>query len=462
MVGEKAKILIVDDDRDLANSLKDLLAGEYDPYWADNPAQAVAAIKKDLFSLVICDLALDEKSGPESGLKLVAELATFDPALRIIVLTGHSSEDYGVRALAAGAHSFLGKPARPDFLKILAADGVSQTGLRRLRLASQDQVARAFTSINVCGASHQAESLRREIAFYATTDSPLLIIGESGVGKSRAALLIHQASKRSAARFVCAQPNNLSAEMALSELFGHKKGAFTGADQDRSGLLKQADGGTLLIDEIDALPLEGQTRLLGALQDGRFRPLGSDVEVSSNFRLITTTNQNVETLLRTGKLREDFYYRVAHSVLSLPPLRDRLVDLPSLFSQVMADSGESFVALGEAALELCQRYKWRGNLREFAAVVYQGAARARFAGRSEILPEDLKFLTPSENNTDRGDLFERPFHELVEKYKRHLAVEALAKHQGNLSRTAEALRIDRATLRKILMAEGNTLLEEKP
>jgi DNA-binding NtrC family response regulator len=228
-----------------------------------------------------------------------------------------------------GAASFLEKPADPEHLAALLKDACAQAELRRAYNELKNEGSRAGLS-ELSGISVALQKLREEIEFVATTNQPVLLLGETGTGKSLCARLIHDLSKRRTRKCIYYQPNFGGGDIVQSELFGHTKGSFTGAVENRRGLVVEADGGTLFIDELDAVPAETQVKLLDLVQEQRIRPIGSDVYQKVDCRCIAATNRPIQEALDSGLIRRDLHHRLAHCVISIPPLRERLEDLPLL------------------------------------------------------------------------------------------------------------------------------------
>lgn len=398
--------------------------------------------------VVVLDLGLDEKRGVESGFELLAALQKRDPTCRIIVLTGHGGPRFGVRALSMGAASFLEKPADIMHLKELIRDGITQCELKRSynAIAADD---RSRLASMLTGSSSCMCELREGAAYAARTAQPVMITGETGSGKGVCALAIHRLSVRCARNFVKYQPGLGAADLVNSALFGHLKGAFTGAGESRAGLLLEAHGGSLFLDEVDELPAGTQVALLGALQEKRFRPVGSDVERESDFRLLCASNQDIEMCLESGKLRRDFYHRIAHLSLRMPALRERREDLPELAETILArlreKEGLNVFKVNEAAIRELQSRDWPGNVRELEAVLEHAAFKTSFSGRSVIETDDIKPLKHASAPQQSRD-----FHSQVASFKLKLIEEALRRHGGNQVRAADELKLDRSTMRRLL------------
>jgi DNA-binding NtrC family response regulator len=379
-------------------------------------------------------------------------LLTIDSSTRIIVLTGHGSVTTGVKCLGLGAASFLEKPPEIEHLRALVLDGANQAKLKRayLTLKRSDHLG---IEGELIGSSSAIQNLREQILYAAQTNQSIFIAGETGSGKSFCANLIHKYSKRSGSNFVRYQPNYANADLTNSDLFGHVKGAFTGANENRTGLISEAEAGTLFLDEIDELPLETQITLLGVLQERKFRALGSTHEEIADFRLLCASNQDIQKSIKDRKIRSDFYHRVAHSIINVAPLRERSEDLEALALSILAKLRDReqlrVYSLDLEATNKLTSYAWPGNIRELEAVIEGACYRAHFSDRTFISSTDLQIHGSEQNSATN-----LPFHEQVENYKLQLIKQALNKHNQNQVYAARELMMERSTLRRILAREG--------
>lgn len=452
-----SKMLIVDDDQDARESLARALK-QYrlavDIFLAADVKSAMELAGKEDLDLAIVDLCLDLKQGVESGFELIKALKQNKKNIKIIVLTGHSSVAHGVRALQLGASSFLEKPANIEHLIALCQDALSQVAiLKSLEELKVDRQQLEVEKIFV-GNSDAVKKLRSEVLYAVSHNQPVYIYGETGTGKGLCAQSIHNLAIHNSGtaknRFIRYQPSLAAAAVAASELFGHLKGSFTGALEEREGLLKRADGGTLFLDEVDELSLDLQVSLLGVLQDKHFRALGSDKEIKSDFRLISASNRPIEESFNLGKLRKDFYHRCAHCKIELPPLRNRKQDILPIaedqLKKLVEREGLEVFDIASSAKEALQSYEWPGNIRELLATVESAVYRARFNGHDIIQVEDLDFsIAASKNKSDSRTLYDK-----VDEYRKQLCLEALEAAGQNQVQASKNLGIDRATLRRIL------------
>ena len=444
-------VLLIDDDCELLNSLARALSPRIAPLrvgGASSVDGALALFRRHRPRVVVVDLCLDEKQGAESGFQLIAHLRSLDESSRIIVVTGHVSLSHGVRALRLGASSFVEKPVDPESLAPIIVDAAQHAALRR-EFDRLPQTYGPSPLAQLIGRSDAIKSLRDRISFIATLPQPVLILGETGTGKGLCARLIHECSPRRPRRFVHAQPNFGGGDLAQNELFGHIKGAFTGAVDSRAGLAVEAHEGTLFLDELDEFSHEIQVRLLDLIQERRVRPVGADSFRSVDCRFLAAMNRPLDEALAGNRIRRDLYHRVAHNVVHLPPLRERPEDIPDLCEAMLGSMrARELVRVFEVESDVLDSFtarRWPGNIRELQGVLENAAYHAHYHGRSAISREDL----PSTSGTLASE--ERPsFHERTERFKRHLVEEALALCDGSQVRAARMLGLDRGTLRRIV------------
>ncbi|MDZ4787008.1 MAG: sigma-54 dependent transcriptional regulator [bacterium] len=444
-------ILLVDDDEDALLSLVRALKATI-PDLSFNAAtkaeMALQLIKEKSPQVLVTDLCLNELEGPESGFNLLKEALKIDSTMRAIILTGVDSPKAGIKCLELGASSFIEKPADISHLSALIKDGVSQAILKR-DFAELNQKLQQPSLSNIIGSSDLAKKLRAEIQYAASNNQSILITGETGTGKGLCALAIHKLSKRSAQKFVRYQPSYATFDLVNSDLFGHVKGAFTGAEASRHGLISESRAGTLFLDEIDELPNENQVLLLGVLQEKIYRSVGSNQELEADFRLISATNNDLSKTIESKKLRLDFYHRIAHAQIHVPALRERIHDIKELSEHFLTNLRESesvsVFELEDTAISKLHDYKWPGNIRELQAVIEGAAYRAQFEGRNFIAYRDLEIGNLSKNSQTLQN-----FHSQVEDFKSNLIKHALARNQGNQLKASQELGMDRTSLRRII------------
>lgn len=448
----KECVLFVDDDEETLQSLLRSLGrnGFSTPVEiALNAEDALRIAGLSAPAVAVVDLELEKKQGPEGGLKLIHDLLLRLNTVRIIVLTGHGEERYGIEALKRGAVSFIAKPAETVHLQALMEDGLNYARLRNRIKKLEEEISGSLPQVGLSSKNPAMKKVLEEVRFAATTSQPVLIIGETGVGKGIVAQAIHELSRKNKP-FVRAQPTYGSFDLIQSELFGHEKGSFTGAVAERRGLIEEANSGTLFLDEIDSLPPETQVMLLNVIQERKFRRVGSMKDRTSDFRLVAATNKSLDELRE--KIRADLFHRIAYLVLSVPPLRDRREDIDSisltLLLQLSSQERLGVTRISPEARARIMAYDWPGNVRELCAVIEQAAFRARYVGRSTIEPEDIYLDSTSEqvvNYKNKGD-----FRSQVDSYEQSLIKQALRDSNQNLSETARRLGVDRTQLKRML------------
>jgi two-component system response regulator GlrR len=441
-----AKILVVDDDAGLRTLMKVRLeAAGYSVTLAEAGAEALARAAEEVYELAIVDLKMEGMD----GITLLEKLLGIHPTLPVIILTAHGTIASAVEATKKGAYDYVTKPFDPKDLLHRLEKALEVRRLKgeveRLRSLVQER----YHFENIIAPSEKMQQILRQVAQIAATDSTVCLYGESGTGKELIARALHVASHRASGSFVAINCGAIPEGLLENELFGHVKGAYTGADRTKNGFLQQADGGTLFLDEIGELPLALQVKFLRVLQEREFYPVGASQPTRVDVRLVVATNQDLAKAVAAGKFREDLYYRVHVVPVFLPPLRERPEDIPLLahyflqkFNQEMGKEVQSFAPEGLQQLML---YDWPGNVRELANVV----ERAVVLSTGEIITSDLLLLGNKESQKS-------PRHEPLklkearEQFEKAYLVQALTTVKGNVSRAAELAGKDRAEFYKLL------------
>ncbi len=362
------KILIVDDEKAIRNSIKDILEMEdYSVETAENGVEAVAKASKEKFDAIICDIKMPEMDGIEVLDRLVAD-GIESP---VIMLSGHGDLETAVTCIKKGAFDFISKP--PDINRILItiknatdkANLVTQTRILKKKVYGQD----------IVGSAEAVGHLKDMIAKVAPTSASVLITGPNGSGKELVAQNLYQMSNRSMGPYVEVNCAAIPPELIDSELFGHKKGSFTSAIRDHKGKFEQADGGTIFLDEIGDMSLAAQAKVLRVLQEKKLTPVGGDKEISVDVRVIAATNKNLREEIEKGNFREDLYHRLSVIVIKVPTLEERREDIPELIShfaeRIASDSGEPVRSFSPEAVKLLKEKNWPGNIRELRNVVHR-------------------------------------------------------------------------------------------
>ncbi len=430
-------ILVVDDERIVRESLyKWFLEDGYRVSTAENAAEALKKLQKESFDLAFVDI----KMPGMDGLELQRRLKDIDKSLTVVIITAFASVESAVQALKEGAYDYVTKPIDPDELSHIVNNIMNQKKIIVENIHLKQKIDELTQFDEIVGESPQIKKVFELISTVAKTDTTVLIRGESGTGKELVARAIHAHSSRKYFPIIPENCGALHDNLLESELFGHEKGAFTGAQYRRKGKFEMADGGTIFFDEIGNISEKLQVDLLRVLETKQFTRLGGEQIINVDVRVICATNRDLELAVKEGKFREDLYYRLNVFTIFLPPLRERRSDIPLLvqhfvkkFSQIM---NKPIFQVESDAMDVMVRYDWPGNIRELANAI----ERAMVVGvPPTIRTEDLPFqLTNGNENRANG--------ETLEDVERIHILKQLNSHKWNISRTAEALKIDRATL----------------
>lgn len=436
MSQEEAKILIVDDEKPVRDSLSGWFAE--DGYLVETAVDGREALEKLQNTRV--DLALlDLKLPGMDGLELQRRIREVDPELTIIIITAYATIESAVQALKAGAFDYITKPFDPDALSRLIRSALRYRQLTQENIQLRQKISDLTAPDELIGDSPALQKVKEMMRTVAATDTTVVIHGESGTGKELVARAIHNNSNRRYFPIVPVNCGALPESILESELFGHEKGAFTGAHQMRKGKFEIADGGTIFLDEIASISMKTQVELLRVLETKQFTRLGGNKVIKVDFRVICATNKNLEAAVEEGTFREDLYYRLNVFSIYLPPLRERRADIPLLsrhFLQKFALAmSKPIREISPEAMDILVRYDWPGNVRELENAI----ERAVVIGKPpSIQQHDLPMTL------ERADMLQSS-DALVDVEKRHIA-KILEKYEWNISRAAEALKIDRVTL----------------
>ena len=444
----KSKLLIVDDDDEIRTQMRWALAGDYEVCLASDRASAVETVRNQSPLVVLLDLGLPPNpASPEEGLSALSEILAIDPLTKVVIVSGQGEKDVALRAVGTGAYDFVNKPADPEELKILLRRAFHVAQLEReYRQMQQRLKVDAFEGM--LGSGTRMQSVFNAIRKVATTDAPVLILGESGTGKEMTARAIHERSNRREGPFVAINCSAIPEALIESELFGHEKGAFTGAHATRKGRIEMAAGGTLFLDELGEIPLLLQVKLLRFLQDQRIERVGGRQEIVVDTRIVAATNADLKKGMASGTFREDLFYRLAVVQINLPPLREReddvLVLAQDFLRQFSGESGKDGLAFAPDAIRAIRQHDWPGNVRELQNRV----RRAVIMGGKRITAEDLELVA------GRGAAVGSTQREARENLERDMIRAALRKHGGKMSATATELGISRPTLYELIEKLG--------
>ena len=431
----KPKILVVDDDEQIRDLLVQILErANYNAYQAKDAAALREMYERIQPHVVLLDFKLPDAN----GMDLLPQIKKEWPETEIIMLTGHATYDVAVEAVKRGAFHFQEKPFDAESLMNLIKRAVEMRSLRE--------------AVSSSGSIFQCEAMKavvRTIRRVAPSDVSILITGESGTGKEVIADLIHTSSARAAGPLIKINCAALPRELIESELFGSVKGAFTGATADRDGLFRQAEGGTLLLDELSEMPIDTQSKLLRVLQEKEVRPVGGRTSFKTDCRIIAATNRKIEDAMREGKLREDLYYRISAVSVHLPPLRERREDILPLanvfLKRFAAQANRDIVGFSQDAAERLQGFDWPGNVRQLQNEVQRGVLLCE--GKL-VEAADLS-ITARLNESSQDASFT-----LLEGVERNTIVQMLKETGGNKLETAKRLGIGRQTLYNKIKAYG--------
>ncbi len=447
----KARILVVDDERSVADALE-LILGEagYILSTAQSGREAGELLTGRPFNLVFVDLRLSDIT----GIELLTRIKNDSPETEVILMTGYGSVDVTVEAIKKGAYYYLEKPFTPDQVLMLAERALQLAAMRRENLTLKQTRNNESETFGIIGRSPQMRQIFETIRATASSDASVLIEGESGTGKELIANAFHlqsQRSKRPYTRINCAA---IPTELIESELFGYKKGAFTGADRDKRGLIEVSDGGTLLLDEIAEMPVHLQTKLLRVLQERKLRRLGDEREIEVDFRLLAATNRSTLQAVEEGLLRKDLYFRISTIKIEVPPLKERPDDLALLaehFLQRYAGKYQASVrSISPAAYALLMQYEWPGNVRELESVIERAVL---FCQGAQLLGEHL----PQQLQTAQAESFKCvfPSYLTLAEIEREAVNQTLERTGGNIKKTAQILNLHRPTLYRMLKRMGS-------
>jgi len=427
------KVLIIEDDPDVRLGCEQAL--QLEGIQTDSVASAEAArplLGRDFRGVIVSDIRLPKMD----GMSFLREVLALDPQLPVVLITGHGDISMAVQAMKDGAHDFIQKPFSPEYLVEVVRRALEKRQLTlevrdlRNRLDGRDQI-----EARLIGNAVSMQKLRTLISGLADSAADVLIQGETGTGKELVARCLHEASSRRKGNFVAINCGGLPETLFESEIFGHEAGAYTGASKRRIGKIEYANGGTLFLDEIESMPVPMQIKLLRVLQERTLERLGSNTQIPVDCRVVAATKEDLRALSEQGRFRADLYYRLSVATVPLPPLRERREDIPLLFQhfllQAAARHGRPVPPCDAAAIRQLMAYHWPGNVRELRNV----------ADRCVL---GIESGAPPFGN--EGDDHLRPLAETVNAFERALIAEALQRHQGSLSRSAEALGVAKTTL----------------
>jgi two-component system NtrC family response regulator len=445
----KPKLLIVDDDEEIRTQMKWALAKDYEILLAGDRTTATELFHSAQPLVVLLDLGLPPNPvSPDEGLAVLSELLSLDNLVKVIIITGQGEKDNALKAVGAGAYDFLGKPVDMDELK-LALKRCFYTAQLEREYRDMQRRFQDGSFEGMLGTNARMQSVFDSIRKVATTDAPVLILGESGTGKEMAAQAIHHRSSRRDGPFVAINCSAIPESLIESELFGHEKGAFTGAHVQRKGRIESSAGGTLFLDEIGEIPLPLQVKLLRFLQEQRIERVGGRQEIHVDARIVAATNADLKRGMSGGTFREDLFYRLAVVQIVLPSLVDRGDDI-RLLAQAFLDrfsdqNKKTGLTFGPEALRSIRQYSWPGNVRELQNRVQRAVI---MCSGKRLTPEDLEL------NRDPESAPSTSLKKAREALELEMIQTSLRRHSGKITAAATELGISRPTLYELMAKLG--------
>ena len=446
---DKPKLLIVDDDEDLRTQMKWVLARDYEVSLAEDRPSALETVRTRKVRVVTLDLGLPPwPASVEEGFATLAEILLIDPFIKVIIVTGRGEKEHALRAVADGAYDFLYKPVEIEELKVLLKRAFYLSGLEREHQKLQPTVGpEAFQGI--LGTSPKMQEVLAAVRKVATTDVPVLIVGDSGTGKELVANAIHRLSRRKNHPFVVINCGAIPENLLEAELFGHEKGAYTGAHVQRRGRVEAAHGGTLFLDEIGELSLALQVKLLRFLQEQVIERIGGREQITVDARVIAATNRDLKQAMKDGMFREDLYFRLGVITIALPLLSEREGDVVLLANAFLrryaAENKKKLTGFTNQAVGALEEYPWPGNVRELENRLKRAVIMAE---GNKITPADLEMETS-------WDKYEgASLKEAREALEKDMVMRALARNNDNVKRAAEELGVSRPTLYELMEKLG--------
>lgn len=447
---KRQRVLVVDDEPGIRGSLSGVLEDEgYEVETAVDGESCLARLSERAFDAVLLDVWLPGIDGMETLIR-IQEIPQPDRPM-VVMISGHGTIETAVRATKLGAYDFVEKPLTIDKVSVLLKNACLQRRLER----EIDRLKEGDAKLRIIGESVPMKALRQQLALMAGTNGRVLIFGESGTGKELVAHAIHQNSPRAREPFIEVNCAAIPEELIESELFGHRKGSFTGASEDKVGKLQKADDGTLFLDEVGDMSLKTQAKVLRALEEQRFEPVGAHDSIKVDVRIVAATNKNLEDEIARGNFREDLFYRLNVIPFYVPPLRDRIEDVPSLadhfLSEFIRAYGRKPKELTSEAYRVLQDYSWPGNVRELRNLM------ERIVIMNPQVRVDARHIPLS---TAKRQVFERTverfgsLQEVREAAEREYILKKLEETQGNVTRTAELLGLERSNLYRKMKSLG--------
>jgi two-component system NtrC family response regulator len=445
----KQKLLIIEDDEDLRTQMKWALAQDYTILLAEDRLSAMDMVRKERPAVVTLDLGLPPlPAGVEEGFAVLDQILIDHRPTKVIIITGRGEKENALRAVEKGAYDFFYKPIQIDELKVVLRRAFHLSQLEREQRALQQRLS-GDTFEGMLGTCRKMQEVFTVIRKVATTEVPVLITGESGTGKELVACAVHRLSVRRDNPFIVINCGAIPENLLESELFGHEKGAFTGAHIQRRGRIEMTEGGTLFLDEIGELPLSLQVKLLRFLQERVIERVGGREQIEVDTRVIAATNRDLKEAMKEGSFREDLYFRLGVILISLPPLREREGDIiliaKAFLERYAGEGGKKMKGFSDQAIEALAQYAWPGNVRELENRIKRAVIMAE---GTSITPADLEMETPGGKYENIG------LKEAREALEKDLLTKAISRNSGNMTRVAMELGISRPTLYDLMEKHG--------
>ena len=452
----KGNILVVDDDINFLNTIvKILSSNDFNVSKATHGKEALEKLKneKQVYDVILVDYLLPDMN----GLELMEKIKEISPESEIIIITAHANIDLAVNAIKQGAYDFITKPITSNNTIVISIEkAIERKNLVVHTKELEKKLEEKERYGEIIGISEKIKRLRDLIDTVALTDTTILIQGESGTGKELVARTIHFKSKRRFAPFVCVNCGAIPENLVESELFGYKKGSFTGAIEDKKGIFEYAEGGTIFLDEVAELPLHVQVKLLRVLQEGEIRRIGDLNSIKVNVRIIAATNKSLLKETREGRFREDLYYRLNVINIEIPPLRERKEDIPVLtqyfVKKISSKLGKRIINIEPDVFDLLSSYNWPGNVRELENVIERAIV---FAKEHILTTKDFEFLKNEIVKDELKDpLLSLPFKEakkiVITNFVQNYVTGLLKLYNNNITKAAKHAGMDRSNFRKLL------------
>jgi two-component system response regulator AtoC len=466
MTTNQVRVLIVDDETELRKSVSSVLSGtmpdfSFQIFEATNGREAIEMVKRDDFDLVLMDVRMPEMD----GLEALAKVKAMDPRIFVVIMTAHSNLQDAVTAIKHGAYDYVEKPVQPEKLANIVKKAL-ETQEMVSSLAVSAPVMDDDVDSEFVGSSVKMREIFDLINRLAQVDTTVLIRGENGTGKELVASAIHFNSPRKHGEFVSINCGVIPESLMESELFGHEKGAFTGAVERKIGKFQAATKGTIFLDEVAELKPDMQVKLLRVLQEKRFTPVGSNREVASGARVIAATNRNLEKMIEDGTFREDLFYRLNVMPIFLPPLRERLDDLENLITHFVRkfnkSMGRQFIGFSSESLNVLRNYRWPGNIRELENLI----ERCFIVENTSIigigsLPENVRVGAQSAVELEMPGSYSGPldFDRFKEETEKEFIMQALRANRGRINQTVAQANIPKNTLLRKIKKYGINVKE---